>query len=588
MATDHIRYDVLARDALRGVLRRVLTDAAEHGLPGEHHFFITFLSTADGVKLSPRLLAQYPEEMTIILQHQFWDLVVTEDRFEVGLSFGGIPERLVVPFAAIKSFLDPSVQFGLQFEPSEAAPKRRRRSSRPFPLPRPARLDADARCREHGRAGEAERRRGSGAAGSFPQEIIQARENPLRCSVRVPPLHGATDVRHGSISNHSETNQPAARPTASVRSTFPPIAIGGRRPNARGRISRSATTACRCRSSMRSASSSSPPRETNRELGLLDARRAGAITRAAREVIEGKLDDHFPLVVWQTGSGTQTNMNLNEVIANRANEMLGGELGAKKPVHPNDHVNMSQSSNDSFPTAMHIAAAHGIIADLIPALSELHRELRKKEKAFAKIVKIGRTHTQDATPLTLGQEFSGYAAQVESGIARLRVAVKDLFPLAQGGTAVGTGLNSKPQFAQDIRQARRRNHQAALHQRAQQVRGAGFQRRLCVGARRDQFGGDRTVQDRQRHSPAGIGPAFRSRRTDPAGKRTGLVDHARQGQSDPVRSDDHGLLPGVRQSDDDHDCRQPGTFRAERLQAGAGILYDQFHPTAVGCGSLVH
>jgi hypothetical protein len=120
MATDHIRYDVLARDALRGVLRRVLTDAAEHGLPGEHHFFITFVSIADGVKLSPRLLAQYPEEMTIILQHQFWDLVVTEDRFEVGLSFGGIPERLVVPFAAIKSFLDPSVQFGLQFEPSDA------------------------------------------------------------------------------------------------------------------------------------------------------------------------------------------------------------------------------------------------------------------------------------------------------------------------------------------------------------------------------------------------------------------------------------------------------------------------------------
>ena len=123
MATDHIRYDVLARDALRGVLRRVLTDAAEHGLPGEHHFFITFLSTADGVKLSPRLLVQYPEEMTIILQHQFWDLVVTEDRFEVGLSFGGIPERLVVPFNSIKSFFDPSVQFGLQFEPSETPPE---------------------------------------------------------------------------------------------------------------------------------------------------------------------------------------------------------------------------------------------------------------------------------------------------------------------------------------------------------------------------------------------------------------------------------------------------------------------------------
>jgi fumarate hydratase class II len=187
--------------------------------------------------------------------------------------------------------------------------------------------------------------------------------------------------------------------------------------------------------------------ETNRELGLLDARRAGAIIRAAREVIDGKLDDHFPLVVWQTGSGTQTNMNLNEVIANRANEILGGELGAKKPVHPNDHVNLSQSSNDSFPSAMHIAAASRIVADLIPALGELHRALRQKEKAFAKIVKIGRTHTQDATPLTLGQEFSGYAAQVESGIARLRVAVKDLYPLAQGGTAVGTGLNSKPKFA---------------------------------------------------------------------------------------------------------------------------------------------
>jgi len=187
--------------------------------------------------------------------------------------------------------------------------------------------------------------------------------------------------------------------------------------------------------------------ETNRELGLLDQRRTRAIIRAAREVIDGKLDDHFPLVVWQTGSGTQTNMNLNEVIANRANELLGGKLGAKAPVHPNDHVNMSQSSNDSFPTAMHIAAAMRMTDDLLPALETLHGALREKEKAFAHIVKIGRTHTQDATPLTLGQEFSGYAAQVESGIARLRVAVRDLYPLAQGGTAVGTGLNSKPKFA---------------------------------------------------------------------------------------------------------------------------------------------
>jgi fumarate hydratase class II len=187
--------------------------------------------------------------------------------------------------------------------------------------------------------------------------------------------------------------------------------------------------------------------QTNLELGLLDQRCARAIIRAAQEVIDGKLDDHFPLVVWQTGSGTQSNMNLNEVIANRAIELLGGELGTKKPVHPNDHVNMSQSSNDSFPTAMHIAAAQRITADLIPSLDRLLKALRKKEKAFARIVKIGRTHTQDATPLTLGQEFSGYAAQIESGIARLRVALKELYPLAQGGTAVGTGLNSKPKFA---------------------------------------------------------------------------------------------------------------------------------------------
>jgi hypothetical protein len=138
MATDHIRYDVLARDALRGVLRRVLADAAEHGLPGEHHFFITFLSTADGVKLSPRLLAQYPEEMTVILQHQFWDLVVSDDRFEVGLSFGGIPERLVVPFNSIKSFFDPSVQFGLQFEPADTAAEAAETSSHPVSAAAPA------------------------------------------------------------------------------------------------------------------------------------------------------------------------------------------------------------------------------------------------------------------------------------------------------------------------------------------------------------------------------------------------------------------------------------------------------------------
>ena len=178
MATDHIRYDVLARDALRGVLRRVLTDAAEHGLPGEHHFFITFLSTADGVKLSPRLLAQYPEEMTVILQHQFWDLTVTEDRFEVGLSFGGIPERLVVPFNSIKSFFDPSVQFGLQFEPPtprrKAPAAKSAGSAAPAPLPALT-LRSRASRGKTGRAGQAERGRRSRAAGSLPQEMIDRR-----------------------------------------------------------------------------------------------------------------------------------------------------------------------------------------------------------------------------------------------------------------------------------------------------------------------------------------------------------------------------------------------------------------------------
>jgi fumarate hydratase class II len=187
--------------------------------------------------------------------------------------------------------------------------------------------------------------------------------------------------------------------------------------------------------------------EVNRDLGLLDAKRARAIVAAAQEVIDGKLDDHFPLVVWQTGSGTQSNMNANEVIANRANEMLGGKRGAKEPVHPNDHVNMSQSSNDSFPTAMHIAAADEIARLLDPALAHLQDALQRKAKAFSRIVKIGRTHLMDATPLTLGQEFSGYAAQVKSGIVRMRLALKQLYPLAQGGTAVGTGLNAHPQFA---------------------------------------------------------------------------------------------------------------------------------------------
>ncbi len=186
----------------------------------------------------------------------------------------------------------------------------------------------------------------------------------------------------------------------------------------------------------------------NMALGELDSRIGEAICRAADEVIEGKLTDHFPLVVWQTGSGTQTNMNANEVIANRAIEILGGEIGSKDPVHPNDHVNRGQSSNDTFPTAMHIAAVEEITHRLLPALRHLHGALEKKAGEFREIVKIGRTHTMDATPLTLGQEFSGYATQVRYGIDRVEGALGRLYPLAQGGTAVGTGLNARKGFAE--------------------------------------------------------------------------------------------------------------------------------------------
>ena len=190
--------------------------------------------------------------------------------------------------------------------------------------------------------------------------------------------------------------------------------------------------------------------ETNMALGKLDKTIGDAIVSAAQEVIDGKLNDHFPLVVWQTGSGTQSNMNANEVISNRAIEMLGGEMGSKKPVHPNDHVNMAQSSNDTFPTAMHIACAETIAHDLLPALEHLHTALASKAKAWSSIIKIGRTHTQDATPLTLGQEFSGYAKQVDNGIARIEMTLPALMQLAQGGTAVGTGLNAPKGFAEAV------------------------------------------------------------------------------------------------------------------------------------------
>ncbi len=185
---------------------------------------------------------------------------------------------------------------------------------------------------------------------------------------------------------------------------------------------------------------------TNIDLKNIQPKLGKAISRAADEVIDGKLDDHFPLVVWQTGSGTQSNMNANEVISNRAIQLLGGKMGSKTPIHPNDHVNRSQSSNDTFPTAMHIAAVEQVHHSLIPSLKYLHKALDRKAKSWDRIIKIGRTHTQDATPLTLGQEFSGYAAQLALGIDRVKACLPRLYPLAQGGTAVGTGLNTKKGF----------------------------------------------------------------------------------------------------------------------------------------------
>ncbi len=190
--------------------------------------------------------------------------------------------------------------------------------------------------------------------------------------------------------------------------------------------------------------------ETNMALGRLDPKIGQTIVAAAQEVIDGKLDAHFPLAVWQTGSGTQSNMNANEVISNRAIEMMGGVMGSKSPVHPNDHVNMSQSSNDTYPTAMHVASAEEVVHRLIPALRTLRNALNDKAQAWAHIIKIGRTHTQDATPLTLGQEFSGYAQQVENGLARIEMSLPMLMQLAQGGTAVGTGLNAPVGFAEMV------------------------------------------------------------------------------------------------------------------------------------------
>ena len=305
----------------------------------------------------------------------------------------------------------------------------------------------------------------------------------------------------------------------------------------------------------------------NQDLGKLPADKARLIVQAAEEVASGKLDAEFPLRVWQTGSGTQTNMNANEVISNRAIELAGGTLGSKKPIHPNDDVNMSQSSNDTFPTAMHIAAAEEIVNRLMPAVQKLRDALHAKAEEFAGIVKIGRTHLMDAVPLTLGQEFSGYVAQLDADLRRIDAVLPDVYELAIGGTAVGTGLNTHPEFA-DRTAAKiaeltglpfvsAPNKFAALAAHDALVMASGALRTLGVLA----------DENRQRHPLDGLGAALRPRRTAPARERAGLVDHAGQGQPDPVRGDDDGLSASDRQRHRDRDGRHPGQLRAQRFQA---------------------
>ena len=556
MPVDHIRYDILVQEALRGMVRDVLTEAAKNkGMPGEHHFFITFDTTAEDVRLSDRLRAQYPEEMTIVLQHQFWDLKVTDEAFEVGLSFGGVAERLVVPFEAIKAFADPSVQFTLQFETLAEAPDE----------------DADAEEAET----PTSRRRASGGA---------ARQQPAGTSVPASPLPAARRIRRTAAGpaarqarRQGRRRSRAARPlpqevmakrpsdheaarkarTRTETDTFGPIEVPADRywgaqtqrsiENFRIGTERMPRPLIRALGIVKRAAA-----EVNHSLKLLDARRMRAIVKAAQEVIDGKLDDHFPLVVWQTGSGTQTNMNVNEVIANRANEMLGGKLGAKSPVHPNDHVNMSQSSNDCFPTAMHIAAAEEIARLLDPALAHLQDALQKKSQGV-------RADRQDRPHPHAGRD----AAHARPGILRLCRAGRERHrpqsPGAQGALSAGAGRHRRrhrPERAsalrRAVRQEGRRDHPAAVHQRHEQVRGAGLARRLCLRARRAERARHRSVQDRQRHPPARLRPAFGPRRIDPAGERARLLDHARQGQSDAGRSADDGVLPGVRQPHHDH------------------------------------
>ena len=314
----------------------------------------------------------------------------------------------------------------------------------------------------------------------------------------------------------------------------PPTAIGAHRLNAASKISQSEPSGflpamIRALGLVKKASAI-----VNAELGDLERSISKLIVQAADEVISGDLNEHFPLVVWQTGSGTQSNMNINEVIANRANELAGRKLGSHNPIHPNDHVNLSQSSNDAFPTAMHISATESLTHGLIPALTHLHATTGKKAVAFQEIVKIGRTHLMDAVPLTLGQEFSGYVQQLGKGIERINRTLPDLFELALGGTAVGTGLNAHPDFGCRAAETlagltglpfvSAPNKFEALAAHDAVVAASGALRSVAVSVMK--MANDIRL--------LGSGPQMRPGRTPVAGERTRQFDHARKGQSHPM------------------------------------------------------
>ena len=320
--------------------------------------------------------------------------------------------------------------------------------------------------------------------------------------------------------------------------------------------------------------------QANHDLGLLDAHRCALIVQAAEEVVEGKLDEHFPLDIFQTGSGTSTNTNANEVISNRSCQLDGKAIGARDPVHPNDHVNMGQSSNDVIPSAIHVSAAEELKNNLLPALERLQTELDAKAKEFWDIIKIGRTHLMDATPVRLGQGFGGYAQQIAYARERAERAIDVLRELALGGTAVGTGLNRHPDFpAKVMRHLQQRTgiefREATNHFEAQGGEGCG---RGSERSPEDDRG--QPLQDRERHSLARQRPALRHRRDPITRDAARQLDHARQSEPGHVGVDDDGLLAGDRERQLHHLGGRERELRAQRHDAGDGAQHSREHPPA--------